>query len=679
MGYILYVDTESDIVTKKCYSVQTLHDDIYEQFSTFDDKSYARIYDLWNHADAVMMYNAPYDMGVLSSIFYGRNKYEWTERVDTNFWTMIIFGGAYTVKRINGFRNNIKNGVVSTDIRGGTYDSKKRRPKAPPVIDLLKLWSILVDDGSVHSISLKALIHDVLHREAIHYDDATAHTDIYQRQDVECLRDLWGVFLERVASISDTKGYNYQDWANICTPATLCKHAYKSAYPSMAKYQEHNDLTDKKFGLIRPLADAYHGGITCALYRGDLQDIAWYDIHGAYAHVIEYENTDQYLCYNWSEIGPETTEIQRDNMPILCRVSTNCMFASIAKSMKIYKLEIPTITWMWSYDILALRLLFPDARIIISKMYRLVPLIHTTKSLPAHWSALKEAEQRAHGKTTLREYYKLMSNTSYGIKAQRKPYRTQHTNLAIAGIITARAHLILCEMIDEACKHNCKWRYSDTDSIAVSMCNYDAKTLEDEINARVSPYSVECEACKSDLKILSLKRYVSTHRKDIDGHKMSNKICLHGKSIYKVETNDILRAINEKYTSHKALHLTSISANTARTYNRVKKLNPFCHDYIHPFAFETDCMADISFDEWYSAWYAHIDTKLTYPENSLKDAQFERNFRVFHDNTQANIFYGSMMSSEAEKTVYNPCARNYDDEDEYFYDSSSSESSDAPE
>jgi len=624
------------------------------------------------------MYNAPYDLGVLSALWEGKNSYKWVEKKDTNFWEMVIFGGKYTVKRINGFRNNIKHGVITTDINSEKYDPRKRRPKAPPVIDLLKLWSILVDDGSTHSISLKALIERELHEEAIHYNEVIAHTEAYQKQDVVALGKLWFVFLDRVKTIADVKGYSYDEWAEVCTPATFCKRAYKRAYFGLKEHQKHNDAEDEKHSLTAGIAEAYHGGITVSLYRGVLDNIAWFDIHGAYAHVIEYENTDQYIKYSWSKMVATRTQLKRDNRPLLCRVLTNVVFASINKSMKIYRIIKPTLTWMWSYDIIALRLLFSDARIDIAEIYRLNPCIPTRTSLPATWSRLKEEEQKAHGKTTLREYYKLMSNTSYGIKAQRKPFRTQHTNLPIAGIITARAHLILAEMIDEARLHGCVWRYSDTDSIAVSMYDNDAKTLEDDINKRVYPYSVECEACRSNLKVLSLKRYISTNRHNLEDHIGKDKICLHGKSIYKISASEILAMINGEKPSRKPLMLASVAANTERTMRRVLKLNPVCHAHIHPFAFETDSMSDISIAEWFEAWYAHIDTKLTYPDNSDVDAEFVREFRTFDTNTAAQLFYGSMCADEETKTEYNDTARNYDDEDAFFYcDSSVSDSDDA--
>jgi len=38
----------------------------------------------------------------------------------------------------------------------------------------------------------------------------------------------------------------------------------------------------------------------------------------------------------------------------------------------------------------------------------------------------------------------------------------------IAGMITARSHLALIEMVDECRRHGLVWRYSDTDSVCVT-------------------------------------------------------------------------------------------------------------------------------------------------------------------------------------------------------------------
>ena len=69
---------------------------------------------MWSAADAVLMFNAPYDMGVLS-IMYKQNRYYWkvtqhgtitTEK--TAAWDMGLFGNRYSVRKIAFFRNMIK-------------------------------------------------------------------------------------------------------------------------------------------------------------------------------------------------------------------------------------------------------------------------------------------------------------------------------------------------------------------------------------------------------------------------------------------------------------------------------------------------------------------------------------------------------------------------------------------
>ena len=275
---LLYLDTESNPVTKEPESVQMRiggENYIFEPNQTEEMKA------VWQQADAVIAFNAPYDMGVLSSL--GGNTYRWTG----TFWDMVVFGQKYKVRRIDGHRNIIRN------LKGSI-----------PVIDMLKLWSILVDDGRKHSIALKALIERELHAKPIHYSAETAKTTAYRVQDVEKLEELWQLFLTRISGIADVHGYTYQEWARVCTPATLCKRAYALHYPALKEWQKENNKEDEKYGLKPKLERAYHGGLTIALYRGQLRNTAWYDIHGAYAHAIEFENTDRYMGRKCSRRSP---------------------------------------------------------------------------------------------------------------------------------------------------------------------------------------------------------------------------------------------------------------------------------------------------------------------------------------------------------------------------------------
>lgn len=606
---LLYLDTESDPVTKQPESVQMRlagTNYIFEPWQTEEMKA------LWVKADAVIAFNAPYDMGVLSSL--EGNTYRWTG----TFWDMLIFGQKYKVRRIDGYRNIIRS------LKGSI-----------PVIDMLKLWSILVDDGREHSISLKALIERELHAKPIHYSAETAKTTAYRVQDVEKLEELWELFLSRTSGIVDVQGYSYQEWAKVCTPATLCKRAYAEQYPMLKEWQKENNKEDAKYGLKAKLERAYHGGLTIALYRGQLRNTAWYDIHGAYAHAIEYENTDRYMKYRWQQVQPEDP---RKGTPVLYCLKTDAHLESIGASLKIYRTREPCLAWQWGYDILALRALFPDARVDYLRAYKPLPMLDIPQSLPAVWSAKKEQEQREHGKTTLREYYKLMSNTSYGIKAQRNPYPTIHTNMVIAGIITSRARLVLAEMVATARKHGCTWRYSDTDSICVELHGADPYAVEAAINAQVAPYSVECEHI-GDTKILSLKRYIATGDPNA-----ADKIRLHGKSIYKVSAADMLDMMQHpKDVRNTPMRITGVTAATERTYNRVLKLHPRI-THPHPFMFLTEQVCDVGRFEWFSRWYRHVDTKTTY---SLDAAEYDRHILRFNNTYGAKLYFGAHVEEDS--------------------------------
>ena len=619
------MDTESDPETKEPISIQTAYTGHYETIKDFNHVE--RVKALWNNAEAVILYNAPYDMGVLSSVY--DNSYKW----DGNFWKMSLFGCNYKVKRINGHRN-----IVRSFNRSGTGI------KSVPVIDLLKLWSILVDESN---ISLKALIKREFGAEPIPWSKENALSREYQLQDVIWLEKLWYRFLERVSSIEAVRGYDYAQWSHITTPATFTKIAYALRYPDMPIWRKLNDKSDALMHLDNALEDAYHGGITISFYRGTIEQTAWYDIHGAYAHVIEYENTDQYMLYNWVKVD---NDIQRDNHPYLCQVFSNVIFATINKSLKIYRLKSPKTTWMWSYDILAIREMF-DADIKIIQMYKPIPLNHVKSSLSKKWSELKEIEQKEHGKTTLRNYYKFLSNTSYGIKAQRNPYRTNHTNMVIAGIITSRAHLILADMILKTRAHGGKWLYSDTDSISVCGIDCPFEVLETEINEAIYPYSVECEFV-GKTRFLSLKRYIATN-----GNTKQDKIRLHGKSIYRIGESDMLRMLT-KGPARKPIMIGGVSGNTERTFKQVLKINPYI-THPHPFMFEVNIPTGLSERSWFERWYAHIDTKTTIPERALCDDEFVRDIRIFDTNYDAIRFYRGISSDEPET---DKAYRDYDEE-----------------
>lgn len=666
---ILYIDTESDPITKQPLTVQYRYGGEDGVISEFNDETYTLISSMWRDADAVIMFNAPYDLGVLSIAWPRHNSYEWTDTKHGQYWKICIFGCAYRVRRISGFRNLIKPLARTHDDTGRAYQKKASRPASTPVIDLLKLWSILVDDGEKRSISLNALIERELHRKAIPYTPENAKTLEYQLQDVRCLEELWHIFLEKVSNIEAVRGYSYEQWAYVKTPATFTKIAYEEEYSDLKMWQAWNNEQDRQMKLAAALEQAYHGGITVALKRGVSNRTAWFDINGAYAHVIEYENTDRYLCYTWKEADPAGYELARDGKPALCHVRTDAVLDTIAKSLKIYRLKRPTTAYMWGYDILALRALFPGCRIEINKVYELEPLVDVSESLPARWSAMKEEEERLHGKTTRRAFFKLLCNTSYGIKAQREPFTTIHTNMAVAGLITARAHLILCEMIDEARRHGCRWIYSDTDSICVEHEDVDIAALSSAINARIAPYTAECEGYDRRTRILSLKRYTSTGGRNIDGSIPANKIRLHGRGQYKVSQEDIWAWTEGADPGDMPLRLTSIAANTQRTMNRVLSLNPLARSHIHPFAFETDIRSDRSAREWFSAWFAHIDTKTSYEEGADVWAEFYRDIRTFESAYHAHSFYNAKIVEDEDVEAAVSEYIDWDREDAYAFDS----------
>lgn len=621
---LLFVDTESEIVTKKPISIQLKwgkYTEIIKNFSYLE-----RLNGLWSNSEAIIMYNAPYDLGVLASL--KGNAFEYKKEA----WELTICGYKYRVKRINGFRNLIK-----------------PLGNAPPVIDVLKLWSILVSD---RDISLKALIRKELKETPIPFTEENAKTRAYQLQDVIQLEKIWRLFLQKVENIPNLKGYTFDEWRKICTPATFAKIGYSEKYPLLKDWQKENDEQNKAWGLESALEEAYNGGITCALYHGTVNNTAWYDIHGAYAHVIEYLNMDCWKSYEW-ENSDYTTE-----KPVLCFCETDAVICKVNASLKIFRLKTLTKRYMWNYDIEALRALFLDAEINIMRCYYPRPLNLVPRSLSALWSDLKEEEEKAHGKTTLREYYKFLSNTSYGITAQREPYRTIHTNMVIAGIITARAHLILCEMIKTARAWGCEWLYSDTDSICVNLHGVDAAELEAALNRVIHPYSCGCEFI-GRTKIMSLKRYIADKGKDVHGESVPDKVRLHGKSIYYIDEIDMAGMLLGGENLEPLL-IGQVSANTERTYNRCLKLNPRIN-YPHPFMFETRIDTGLCKQDFFNKWKRHIDTKTTIPPNAKTTDEFKREFFRFANFEQAISFYEGKLLEDSD--VFGVEYRNWDDED----------------
>lgn len=626
---LLIVDTESDPVTKEPIAIQLKwgkYTEIIKNFSHLE-----RLEALWGNCDAVIMYNAPYDLGVLSSL--KGNSFEYKRKA----WEMEICGFKYRVKKLAFARNLIK--PVSEG--------------APPVIDVLKLWNILVSDKD---ISLKSLIRKELGVEAIPYSEENAKTRAYQLQDVIQLEKIWNVFLDKVKDIPNLIDYTYKDWGEINTPATFVKKVYAEKYPLLKQWQKENNEENKNYDLVAALEEAYNGGITCALLHGTRDNTAWYDIHGAYAHVIEYMNMDQYKSFKW-----EHAEYSTDK-PLLCYCLTDAVLCKIDGSLKIYRLLEPTGRFMWNYDIEAMKCLFPDAQFEIKHVLYPRPLNLVERSLPAQWSELKEEEERLHGKTTLREYYKFLSNTSYGITAQRDPWPTKHTNMVVAGIITSRAHLILCQMIETARSYGCEWLYSDTDSICVDLHGCDPGVLEKALNEKITPYSCGCEFV-GKTKVLSLKRYIATKGTDLEGKSVHDKVRLHGKSIYYLDEMDMRSMLlGQKLLSR--LRVSQVSANTERTFNRCLTLNDKI-THPHPFMFEKDIPTGMTKQDFFNKWMQHIDTKTTVPKNATTDDDFMREFHVFRSSWHANEYF---KQKPTDKTyVFDMSFKNWDEEDKLTF------------
>lgn len=626
---LLFVDTESDPETKEPEFIQLKMNGKPPEI--IDPSNTGRLYELWSECDAVIMHNAPYDMGVLSSL--PGNSFKWKN----NAWEMKIGKFKYTVMKINFHYNRIK------------PESKG----APPVIDTLKLWSILIEEKD---ISLKSLIRRELKKEPILYSKENAKTRAYQEQDVVCLEEIWNIFLDKVKDIPVVSKYSATDWGKICTPATFAKSAYEAEYPNLGLWQKENIKQDKDRDLENALEEAYNGGITCALLHGTRDNTAWYDIHGAYAHVIEYENMDRYKHYAWEEAGYSSVE------PRFCFCETDVVLRKVKESLKIFRLEQPTKRWMWNFDIEALKCLFPDANIKIEKVLYPRPLLKIEKSLSAEWSALKEEEERLHGKTTLRGYYKLLSNTSYGITAQRDPWPTRHTNMVAAGIITSRAHLILCQMIETARLYGCDWLYSDTDSICVDLHGCDPGVLEKVLNDRIAPYSCGCEFI-GKTKVVSLKRYLATNGWDLEGKRVDDKVRTHGKSVYDIGELDMRSMLLGK-PNYAPLRIKQVGANTERTFKRCEALNEKI-THPHPFMFETDIETELRIQDFFDKWREHIDTKTTVPENATFNDDFLREFHVFKSESEAEVYFGEKPTYEVENL--DTMLRQWDEEDKLTF------------
>lgn len=647
---LLFVDVETHEDTLQVLSIQWRYRGEHGIITEFDDETYAVLKSLWDQASAVVAWNALFDMGALS-VAYSQNQFDATKKPEPKpgqkspgqKWLLTLFGHYYHVKKVGGHHNIIKH--------YNRVDEKTEEGKgvpSTPVIDLLKLWAILIDSKG---LSLSAVSQRHLNRELIPYSAEAALTDAYRYQDVDVLDELVDVFLEKVAAIEDLKYYDCAMWSRIVSPATFVKFRYEAEFPELAnhKIRQSNDRNDRRYNLTRALEDAYFGGITISLYRGYLDNASWFDIKGAYSKSIQVLNTDQYLAYDWKAAPAKECAAYDRDRPALCQVTSDVVMTSINRSLKIYQVKVPRTLWYWNFDIQAIRLLFPDCTMEIHKAYHPIPLTPCEVSIPATWDRMKDEEERLHGKTTLRNYYKLLSNTSYGIKAQREPGVTIHTNLCIAGMITARSHLALIEMVDECRRHGLVWRYSDTDSVCVTG-EYFAG-LENAINERIAPFVAECEGYNERVLILSLKRYIRNPDTD------NPEVRVHGKGAYRIGGKDILDFIGGKKNG-KPLVVHQLAASTPLTMKilsrRMSVYAPEAAQNIFPFAFQTALPTDLTVHEFMLSWYTHIDTKTTAGAVQVQ-SEFERGFHLFGTDARARLFYGAVVEDDGDviDPVYN--------------------------
>lgn len=650
------MDTESHPVSKEITSIQTRFKGVTTLFTSFSQRQFDIIKRMWDKSEAVVIFNAPYDMGVLSSTF--DNEFKWVEeKVDdetSSYWKLRIFDNDYKVRKINSHRNLIKPlnryyDKTNTKVLGRKnptpkYNKKIPHSKSTHVIDLLKLWSILIDDGEHASIGLKAIVEREFGYKMAHWSPENALDEKYMSDDVEYLEKLWYRFTEKIKNINELSTFSLEDFANIKTPATFTKLLYDREYPGLKEIQERNDIVIEEIGLGNALEQAYHGGITLSFYRGKIADVVWVDIQGAYVKAIEVLKADNFI-----EFGFEKAQSFTMSEPYLLRVKSNFIMKTINKSLKLYYIDEPELVWMWNYDIDAIRHMIQDYDYEVVEIYKPIPLMNVETQVTEAWQSKKNSlDKKNPDERVLREFYKFLGNTSYGIKAQRKPFRTVHTNMVIAGMITSKVHQILAKIIYIGVINGYINLYNDTDSAAFNFKEFTVKLI-DEINKKIAPFTVNTEGVFIENLFLSLKRYVSEY--DVSSEyglpAEPNKIKIHGKGRYQVTRNEILDFIQTQQVTDEdeCLIYGSMAANTQRTMNMIMNLDGM-QELItnpHPFMFVNDVVTDRTRKEFFESWYDHIDTKLTY--NNSKENHF-RKFRRFNDSLEAEIFY----TGKKEKT-----------------------------
>lgn len=669
---LLFIDTESNPITKEPFSTQIRFKGESFLFRDFNKKTFHQIKQMWNTAGGIVMYNAPYDMGVLSICF--DNTYKWVEEPaeegNASSWEMRLFDNKYHLRKLSFHRNFIRSYNRMYDMSNKQMVSNGRSkksghnklvhkfnksiPKTPstPIIDLLKLWSILIDDGSGKDkgIGLKKVVLREFGYAMLEYSEQNSHLDKYALDDVIYLEKLWFRFIEKIKSINETNTFSYKDWSDIKTPATFTKIIYDDVY-KMKEIKKLNDIIIADLDIITPLQSSYNGGLTMSMYRGKISDVAWVDITGAYAKAIEVLNTDQYLKFNL-----EKTKNFNFIEPFLMRVKSNFIMKSINKSLKLFYVKDNTENWIWNFDILALQNLVSDYRYEVIECYSIIPLMPSDiVSLPVDWQNKKNMlDKHNESERVLREFYKYLGNTSYGIKAQHKPWQTNHTNFVIAGMITSKVHQILTTIIRVGESNSLLNLYNDTDSAAFHFHDKFDISIIDKINASIYPFNVELEGIFKDNNFLSLKRYTSTNdmSKEYGLKPQDDKIKLHGKGRYKINQAETLEYIETKTIENEGevLVYPQMSANTERGMKMILNIDGYSEviTHPHPFMFVTDIQTDRLKLDYFDKWFWHIDTKLTF--SRIKE-NFFRTFHKFKDTDNAVEYFSNKLDSAEDRNM----------------------------
>ena len=640
---LLFVDTETNPRTQEVECVIWKMGNEKGIIEEFDEKTFTFFRDKWHYSEGVIMFNAPFDLGVLSKAWeYNGFKWITTIRNDvkSSAWHMLLFGHKYMVKKI-GFHNNL------------IMPFSRKHPI--PVIDLLKLWSILVEQND---IGLKSLIKRHLGKTVIPWSEENARLEAYRYQDVDELKELLIVFLNKISEVEGLENYTAHNWGYIKTPATFTKLYYVKKYEELKEWSKYNEENVEKLGIKDGFEKAYHGGLTIAFYRGLRDKSAWVDIKGAYSKAIEVLNTDSYLKYDIEKVD----KFDFVN-PYLVYVRSNFILTEINGGLKMFYIHEPCDNWVWNFDIAAIKNMIPDFKYEVLRIYKIIPGLNIKKGLPVEWNIKKDIEEKENGRTTLYYFYKFLSNTSYGIKSQRHPYETIHTNMAIAGMITSKVHLILATINKTLRDEGYEVLYNDTDSSCFRFLETHAKdgypfdiTVIDRINKNIAPFEVSYEGVFAS-RILSLKRYISTTagyeeefdkvNKKIMGKIPDDKVRMHGKSSYYITFNEMANYAWAEWLEHDhTLSIRQFIGNTERGIKRIVSLFPEMEKEVRPFMFITDVYSDVMLSEFLKKWVKHIDSKLTVETKE----PFKRKFRRFTNRNQALIKY--KYSNTLHKPVY---------------------------